>query len=41
MLFAGVAFALITFARLPLLAVLFGLVPLSIAVAGVEAAKAR
>ena len=41
LLFAGLAFALITFVRLPLLAVLFGLVPLSIAVASVEAAKAR
>ena len=41
LLFSGLAFALITFARLPLLAVLFGLVPLGIAVAGFEAAKAR
>ena len=41
LLFAALAFVLITFARLPLLAVLFGLAPLSIAVAVVEAAKAR
>ena len=41
MLFAGLSFALITFARLPLLVVLFGLVPLGIAVAGFEVAKAR
>ena len=41
LLFAGLAFALITFGRLPLLVVLFGLVPVSIAVAGVEAARAR
>jgi chromate transporter len=41
MLFAGLAFALITFVRLPLLVVLFGLVPLSIAVAGIESARAR
>jgi chromate transporter len=40
MLFAGLAFGLIIFARLPLLAVLFGLVPLSIAVAGIENARA-
>jgi chromate transporter len=41
LLFAGLAFALITFVRLPLLVVLFCLVPLSIAVAGFEASKAR
>jgi chromate transporter len=41
MLFAALAFGLIIFARLPLLAVLFGLVPLSIAVAGIENARAR
>jgi chromate transporter len=41
LLFAGLAFALITFVRLPLLAVLFSLAPLSIAVAGIEAARVR
>jgi chromate transporter len=41
LLFAVLAFGLITFAKLPLLAVLFGLVPLSIAVAGIERARAR
>lgn len=41
LLFAVLAFGLITFAKLPLLAVLFGLVPLSIAVAGLEKARAR
>ena len=41
LLFAGLAFALIAFAKLPLLVVLFGLVPLGIAVAGIEAARAR
>ena len=41
LLFAGLAFALITFVRMPLLATLFSLVPLSIVVAGIEAAKAR
>ena len=40
-LFAALAFGLIIFARLPLLAVLFGLVPLSIAVAGIQNARAR
>ena len=39
--FAVLAFALITFGRLPLLIVLFSLVPLSIAVAGIEHARAR
>src|SRR5215469_8018776 len=41
LLFAVLAFGLITFAKLPLLAVLFGLVPLSIAIAGIEKAGAR
>ena len=41
LLLAALAFALITFVRLPLLVVLFGLVPLSIAVTGIEAARAR
>ncbi len=39
--FAALAFALIAFGRLPLLVVLFGLVPLSTAVAGIEHARAR
>ena len=39
LLFAALAFALITFIRLPLLATLFSLVPLSIVVAGIEARK--
>jgi chromate transporter len=38
--FAALAFILITAVRVPLLAVLFSLVPLSIAVAGIEAARA-
>jgi len=41
LLFAALAFALITFAHLPLLVVLFGLVPLSIAVAGIGSARAQ
>lgn len=41
MLFAALAFALMVFARLPLLAVLLGLVPLSIAAAGLERARVR
>src|SRR5262244_100506 len=41
LLFAGLAFGLITFAKLPLLAVLFVLVPLSIALAAIEKARAR
>jgi len=41
LLFAGLAFGLITFAKLPLFAVLFVLVPLSIAIAGIEKARAR
>ena len=40
LLFAVLAFGLITFAKLPLLTVLFGLVPLSIVVAGIEKAIA-
>jgi chromate transporter len=39
LLCAALAFALITFVRLPLLAVLFSIVPLSIAVAGIEGAR--
>jgi chromate transporter len=41
LVFAALAFVLITFFRLPLLVVLFGLVPLGIAVAGIEALRAR
>src|SRR4051794_13525345 len=41
LIFASVGFGLIIFAKLPLLAVLFSLVPLSIAVAGIERARAR
>jgi chromate transporter len=41
LLFAALAFALITFAKLPLLAVLFVLVPVGIAIAGIEKARAR
>jgi chromate transporter len=41
LLFAAFAFGLITFGRLPLLAVLFTLVPISIVVAGFESARAR
>ena len=41
LLFAGLAFGLIAFAKLPLLGVLFVLVPLSIAIAGIEKARAR
>jgi len=40
-LFAALAFAGIVFTGLPLLAVLLGLAPLSLAVAGVETARAR
>jgi chromate transporter len=40
-LFAALAFGLMTFSKLPLLVILFGLVPLSIAVAGIETARAR
>ncbi len=41
LLFAAFAFALMAFSKLPLLVVLFSLAPLSIAVAGIEAARAR
>jgi chromate transporter len=41
LLFAALAFALITIGRLPLLVVLFGLVPLSIAVAGIQTESKR
>ena len=41
LIFAALAYGLITFGGVPLLVVLFGLVPLSIAVAGVENARAR
>ena len=41
MLFAGLAFGLMTFGKVPLLVVLFGLVPLNIGVAGLEAARTR
>jgi chromate transporter len=41
LLFAALAFGLMAFSKLPLLVVLFSLVPLSIAVAGIENAKAR
>lgn len=40
LVFAALAFVLVTFIRLPLLATLFSVVPLSIAVAGIQAAKA-
>jgi len=41
LVFAGLAFGLMAIAKLPLLAVLVGLVPLSIAVAGMENPRAR
>lgn len=41
LLFAALAFSLITFGKLPLFAVLFSLVPLSILVAGIENVRAR
>jgi chromate transporter len=41
MVFAALAFVLMTIGHLPLLAVLFSLVPLSIAASGREAAKVR
>jgi chromate transporter len=41
LLFAALAFAGMAFTKLPLLVVLLGLAPLSIAVAGVEKARAR
>jgi chromate transporter len=41
LLFAGLVFVLMAFSKLPLLVILFSLVPLSIAVAGIEVARAR
>jgi len=41
LLFAALAFGLMTFSKLPLLVILFGLVPLGIAVAGIENARAQ
>ena len=41
LLFAALAFGLMGFGSLPLLVVLFSLVPLSIAVAGFQSARAR
>lgn len=41
LLFAGLAFGLMAFSKLPLLIVLFALVPFSIAVAAIESARAR
>jgi chromate transporter len=41
LLFAAFAFGLMAFTKLPLLVILFSLVPLSIAVAGIENARAR
>ncbi len=41
LVFAALAFGLMAFSKLPLLVVLFSLVPLSIAVAGIETARAR
>jgi chromate transporter len=41
LLFAALAFGLMAFTRLPLLVILFGLVPLSIAAAGFQNARAR
>lgn len=41
LLFAGLAFGLMTLSKLPLLAILFGLLPLSTVVAGIETARAR
>jgi chromate transporter len=40
-LFAALAFGLMTFSKLPLLVILFSLTPLSIGVACIEAARAR
>jgi len=40
-LFAALAFGLMTFSKLPLLVILFGLTPLSIGVACIESARAR
>ena len=39
--FAALAFGLVIFGKLPLLIVLFGLVPISIAVAALQTARAR
>ena len=41
LLFAGLAFGLMAVVKLPLLIVLFGLLPLSVGVAGMERARAR
>jgi chromate transporter len=41
LIFAALAFGLMAFSKLPLLVVLFSLTPLSIAVAGIETARAR
>lgn len=41
LLVAALAFGLMTFAKLPLLGILFGLIPLSIAVTGIGNARAR
>jgi hypothetical protein len=41
LLFAALAFVGMAFTRLPLLVVLLGLAPLSIAVAGIESARGR
>src|SRR5271157_5440914 len=41
LLFAALAFGLMAFSKLPLLVVLFSLVPLSVAVAAIENARAR
>ena len=41
MVFVALAFALMVFGKLPLLVILFSLVPLSIAVAGIETGRAR
>ena len=41
LIFAGLAFGLVTFVKLPLLIVLFGLVPISIVVTAVQTARAR
>jgi chromate transporter len=41
LIFAALAFGLMAFTKLPLLVVLFALTPISIAVAGIESARAR
>jgi chromate transport protein ChrA len=41
LLFAALAFGLMIFTKLPLLGILFGLIPLSIAVTGIGNARAR